>query len=205
MNRRQTWWRVLIILVATLIVLVILRHPILRALGNYLIDESPVENCQAVFVLGGNSYDRGLEALSIYQKGLADRIVCTGGNIPLVLAAIDTVMYEADVTGNMLLKRGVPENRIDRLTSSTSTLEESDEILSFCLENNLDTIMVVSSKFHLKRVRLVFEDKFDEERIHICFHGAPSSYYAEGDWWNSEGGMIMVNNEYMKLLYYWLK
>jgi len=34
---------------------------------------------------------------------------------------------------------------------------------------------------------------------------APSSEYDVNAWWNSEQGLLMVNNEYVKTLYYLLK
>lgn len=187
------------------IVLFLFKTPILKSAGNFLIQEDNETFAPVTFVLGGNSFDRGMKALDIYNKKLTDKIVCSGGNIPSVLEAIDTVLYEAEITKALLVKNQVPTLLIHTLTTSTSTLEESNEILSYCLNNNIKTATIISSKFHLRRVRNVFEDKFDSKGIKLNFVGASSSNYDEAQWWKSEEGMIMVNNEYMKLVYYLVK
>ena len=48
-----------------------------------------------------------------------------------------------------------------------------------------------------------FKD-FDVHEIEVLLSGCSHSFYDENFWWESEEGMIMVNNEYMKLLYYYL-
>lgn len=183
----------------------IYRTSILKGIGQYLINEDPEKHASYSFVLGGNSYDRGMEALDIFNRKLTENIVCTGGNIPTVLAAIDTSLYEAEITTTLLYKNGVPSEKLTALTNSTSTLEEAEEILNYCKINNIDTAHIITSKFHLHRVRNVFEDKFEEANTQLIYLGAPSSSYNEEQWWKSEQGMIMVNNEYMKLVYYFFK
>lgn len=167
--------------------------------------EDETASVEAVFVLGGSSYDRGLEAVEVMNQGFTSQAVCTGGNVPSILAAIDTVMYEADCTKQFMQSRGIPAERIAALTTSTSTKEESEEILAYCKSHGLSSIMVISSRLHLRRVRWVFEEMFAKEGITVNFHGAPSQQFDEALWWKSEGGLIMVNNEYVKLFYYALK
>ncbi|MFM7234971.1 MAG: hypothetical protein ACKOZM_10295, partial [Flavobacteriales bacterium] len=62
-----------------------------------------------------------------------------------------------------------------------------------------------SSAFHLRRVRMVFEDKFFDAGITVHFLGAAPIEYNELNWWNNEEGLIMTNNELVKLLYYMVK
>jgi hypothetical protein len=51
----------------------------------------------------------------------------------------------------------------------------------------------------------VFEDKFKEAGIKVNFHGATSAEYDPTNWWKNEEGLIMTNNELVKLLYYFIK
>jgi hypothetical protein len=39
----------------------------------------------------------------------------------------------------------------------------------------------------------------------VLLHGAPASSFQESSWWTSEEGLIMLNNEYVKLAYYHIK
>ena len=52
---------------------------------------------------------------------------------------------------------------------------------------------------------MVFEDKFDDAGIKINFHGAAPLDYSQDNWWKNEEGMIMTNNELVKILYYAIK
>ncbi|MGC6532864.1 MAG: YdcF family protein [Flavobacteriales bacterium] len=201
-RRRRTELVVLVLLVLA----VIYRERLLKGTGSFLMATDATAQVDAVFVLGGSSYERGLEAVVMMDSGyVSGPVVCTGGNVPSILAALDTAMFEADCTKQFLENEGLPAERVVALTGSTSTQEESDEILAYCKQLGLSNIMVISSNLHMRRVRWVFEDKFNDAGIAVNFHGAPSQQWEDELWWKSEGGLIMVNNEYVKLFYYAVK
>lgn len=193
------------VVLSLLILCAVFHKQILGGLGNFLMVEDEKQHSDALVVLGGNSYERGLEALNLFHEGWSDAIICTGGNVPTVLAAIDTIIFEAEITKSMLVKKGISENKVEALTESTSTKEESAEILAYCKAHQLKKITVISSKLHMRRVRMVFEEAFKDQEIEVVYRGAPSQAYDEGVWWKSEAGLIMVNNEYVKYLYYLIK
>jgi uncharacterized SAM-binding protein YcdF (DUF218 family) len=141
----------------------------------------------------------------LIEEGWNQKVICTGGNVPTVLAAIDTVIYEAEITKDLLTRKGINKDAVVALTGSTSTKEESEEILAYCKINALKKITVISSRLHMRRVRMVFEKAFQNQGIQIIYRGAPSQNYDENNWWKSEAGLIMVNNEYVKYLYYLIK
>ena len=205
--RSKRRWRRVGLVIATLIVLaVLLRAHLFRGAGIFLMATDGTAQVEALFVLGGSSYERGLEAVLMVDSGyVSGPVVCTGGNVPSILAALDTAMFEADCTKQFLENQGLPAERVVALTGSTSTQEESDEILAYCKAQSLTNIMVISSNLHMRRVRWVFEDKFNDAGIAVNFHGAPSQQWEDELWWKSEGGLIMVNNEYVKLFYYAVK
>lgn len=193
------------VILALLIVLFLLRVPILRGLGNFLVADDPLVHSDAIVVLGGNSYERGATAVRLWEEGKTDHILCTGGNVPVNFLAIDTMIYEAHVTASMLAKRGVPAQHITALTGSTSTKEESEEVSQWCRDRNIDTLTVISSAMHLRRVRMVFEEAFETSEVNVRFYPAKPKSYTVDAWWKSEEGLIMVNNEYVKYVYYLLK
>ena len=202
---KRKWVRRSAVAVLLLIVLFALRVPLLRGVGHFLISEDPVSAVDVVFVLGGNSLDRGSEAARLWHDQVSQRVVCSGGNRPSVLEAIGIPMYEHEITRQLLINKGVDSTSVDVLTTATSTREEAAEIEQYCREHGVQSAMIVSSKFHLRRVRGVFEEAFEDSDTQLQFHGAPSTDYDEELWWQSEAGLIMVNNEYVKLFYYWLK
>ncbi len=187
------------------IVLFLLRTPLLRGAGDFLVADDPVKHSDALVVLGGNSYERGAAAVKLWEAGMTNHVICTGGNVPVNFLAIDTMIYEAHVTESMLIKRGVPAEHITALTGSTSTKEESEEVSAWCRKRSIDTLTVISSAMHLRRVRMVFEEAFAESGVNVRFYPAAPKSYTTDAWWKSEEGLIMVNNEYVKYFYYLLK
>ncbi len=181
------------------------RTAFLIGLGNHLITEDPVTRVDAVFVLGGSVKDRGVEAARIYEQGLSDRFVFTGAPVPSALEALGIDSTEAECTRNSAVVAGMPMEVTTTLNKGTSTFEEAEALLEFAIAEQLDTVMVISSRFHLRRIGFVFRKRFHKAGITVLLHGAPSSLFDEQSWWTSEEGLIMLNNEYVKLAYYRLK
>ncbi len=184
-----------------LIILSLCRYPILRGIGNYLIVEDKLEKVDAIYVLGGASEERSLEASTLLKKGFSKKIICTGGHIDKSLLLVDTVLTEAEITGAFLKQKGIPKKSIFYIKKGTSTREEAKLILNDSKKHK--KIIILSSKFHLRRVRRVFTQAFENSSTKLIFRGASSTEYNEQEWWKYERGLLMVNNEYVKLLYYW--
>ena len=201
-------WRMLF----TLGVLVLIFHVyILQSFGNFLIniDKMP-DKVDAIFVLGGNTYDRSNHAAELYFEGLSKNIVTLGANESIVIKTIypDTLerrVRHSDcfISRDQLLLQGVPQGNIRTLDVGTSTQEEANAILNYCKQNGYEKIVVVSGKFHTRRMSYSFKD-FEEHEIEVLLSGSAHSFYDEKFWWKSEEGLIMVNNEYMKLIYYYI-
>jgi uncharacterized SAM-binding protein YcdF (DUF218 family) len=188
-----------------LLMLLLLHRPILRGMGDYLIVQDTLAPVEAIFVLSGNPFDRGAEAAKIFHGGWGNQIVCLGGetNPALTLYGIRDLTYES--TYRVLQRDGVPASAIDSLPEGTSTFEEFVAIQRYCKARNLHRIMVVSSLFHTRRIDTFFRLRLHLEGIEMVLRGAHESEMEEDAWWQGEPGLLFVNNEYIKLLYYWLK
>lgn len=201
----KRWVKVLTIFFGFFFVLYLFRNTILHKMGTYLVAEDPLEQTDMCFVLGGLSYERGLEAYHVYQQFPQQKFATTGANYPTQLMALDTVIMEANLTRHMMLGKGIPAENVTPLLMGTSTMEESEGILKFCQENHFTRITILSSAFHLRRVKNVFEEKFADAGIEVRYHGSTSSDFSPENWWKDEEGLITTNNEYIKLLYYAIK
>ncbi|GIV34915.1 MAG: hypothetical protein KatS3mg031_2450 [Chitinophagales bacterium] len=182
-----------------------IRYPILRAAGNYLICEDPLEHAPALFILSGDPWDRGNEAIRLYKSGYAEKIICTGENVPTLFKIAGIDYAESELTWMHLLASGVAAEDAELLCLGTSTREEAEHILHYCREHNVKKAIIVSSLFHTRRMRNTFRKVFQNTGIHLIIRGAPSSVYDENRWWEKEEGLIFVNNEYIKIIYYRLK
>lgn len=199
--------RTLLILAALGLLVFLLRGPLMRGIGRWLIKEDNLQQVDATFVLSGAAEERCTLAADLYQRGFTPLIIPTGEGINPTLEAMDMPIMDAEVGRQALLRMGVDSSAIRVLKRGTSTFEESEEILGYSLREEFRRIMIISSKFHTRRIQGVFKDKYHEEGIEVVVRGAnplPDTYEID-QWWQSESGLIFVNNEYMKLLYYALK
>ncbi len=203
--RMPTWAWVLGALVALAVIGVAKRNTLLRAMGDFLITEQPATHVDEVFVLGGAIVDRGIEAAKVYERGISNKFVFTGAPIPTAIEGLGIDSTEAACTRHEAVRYGLPLANTVVLNKGTSTFEEAEALLAQAQADGADTVMIISSMFHLRRVGFVFRKRFAGSGITVLLHGAPSQTFDERQWWTSEEGLIMVNNEYVKLLYYRLK
>ena len=197
------------LLVATLLTLIftgafIFRENFLRGTGDFLIKENKPKKADVIFVLGGDSYDRGNKAIELFKQGYSQKIICLGENVPTIFKALGISYSESEVT-KINIQKQIADSQILVLKKGTSTMEESQAIIKYCIENKINSAIIITSKFHTRRVRNVLKTWFDENKIQLFIVGAPSSLYPENEWWKSEDGLITVNNEYVKLVYYFFK
>lgn len=207
-SRRKIIKRGLICLGGMLVILgalFVFRYPIMRGAGNFLIKEDLVTDCQVMFVLSGNSWDRGREAAKLVQEGAADQVLCTGEEVNSALKTMGIHLNNADLTRKIMIDHGADSTQVGTLPIGTSTWEEYEAILAYCQQEGVTRAMVVSSKFHTRRIQRVFRDGFEEAGIELVVRGAPESGFDESEWWKQESGLIFLNNEYVKLLYYAVK
>lgn len=198
---RKGFFFLLILLIAWLA-----REPLLKGAGHFLISENlPESPSDVLVILGGNSYERGQAALRLDSLYNYAEIWCSGGNIPTAFLALDTLVTESELTARFLSEAGLRSERLNVLNGSTSTWEEAQAIRKRCDSLQIPSITVLSSAFHTRRVDKVFKKAFAGSETGVYTAAAPPLTYDLDAWWKSESGLIMVNNEYMKTLYYLIK
>jgi uncharacterized SAM-binding protein YcdF (DUF218 family) len=202
---RSRWVRWPVFALALLVMLYLFHRPLLRGLGSWLWCETPLAHADVACVLGGGARERGRAAGALYVQGVADRFICTGVQVPGDVEVLGLAFTESDMTGHQVVRNGVPVDRVTSLRQGTSTQEEADALLPVLKASGADTVIIVSHRFHLRRIRGVFTERYRKSGITVLLHGAPSDVFDEAAWWRSESGMIMVFNEYAKLLYYAVK
>lgn len=155
-----------------------LEHEFLKEGRVPIVESFP--HADAIVLLGGsidvntnlNSYgemsssaDRIWQAARLWKAGKASIIIATssGGK---------------DGTGDLLHDLGIPDEKIVFLEKSRNTEEEAKEVqkwvqkMSGCLKPRKSTILLVTSAWHMKRARLMFE-KYAPDVGVIC---APADF-----------------------------
>ncbi|WNJ18836.1 YdcF family protein [Pontibacter sp. G13] len=202
LKRLLRWFLALAILG---VLLFALRVPIMKGIGGVLISEDTPQPVDAIFVLSGLSLERAPLAAEYWREGLSERIVAVGSNVNPALAGIGNPIPDAQLSAKILLDLGVDTTDVFILEQGSSTWEESEAILGYANREDLHKVMIISSKFHTRRIRSVFFQKFKSDGIDVVVVGADPLDYDIDRWWEFETSLIFVNNEYIKMLYYWIK
>ena len=185
---------------------IVFRTSVLRGVGGFLIEEDQLVQSDAIFVLGGNIFDRSTHGVYLYQQHYADTIIPLGEVVEKILLTTNDKKPDAVLSQYYMINElNTPSSAVKPIIKGTSTKEEAEAILEYAVANEYKRIIVVSDKFHLKRISYTFKELFKEKGIEVLLSGAPNSSYREDFWWKYESGLIMVNNEYVKLMYYFLR
>jgi uncharacterized SAM-binding protein YcdF (DUF218 family) len=90
-------------------------------------------------------------AVALYRRGLAPRILTTGG------AGGDPVFTEGGVGRSYLMSRGVPGEAIIAETESESTVHSTALAAEIMRRMGLSSVIVVSDGYHIYRVKRMLE------------------------------------------------
>lgn len=188
-----------------LLSLILCRTLILQGIGSYLVSTNPIKPCQAIFVLGGGARDRGTRAAELWKQGNASRVFCLGKPNLKEWEMMGFKPKELNLTRPYVVEGGVPDSLVKNITEGTSTHEERELILAMARKHKYNCVIVVSSEMHTRRIRNNFQKRFDQAGVELILVGAKDTGYSPQNWWQREDGLLFVNNEYIKLIYYFLK
>src|SRR5205823_2136678 len=111
------------VLLGLILLLVVVREPLLAAVGGFLVVESPLQPAAAIVVLGGGLPFRELEAAALYESGWAEQVLLIPGaphEADRALQAIGVMVpAEWEVRRETLLRSGVPASAV-HVTAGTA-------------------------------------------------------------------------------------
>lgn len=167
--------------IALLLILGIVSLQVVRV-SNEIQQESLIDEAQpadAIMVLGAAEY-RGrpspvLEArlnhaLILYLKGLAPRVITTGG------AGGDPVFTEGSVGRAYLTAHGVPPEAVVVEREGESTAQSVAAVVEIMRRMNLKSAIVVSDGYHIFRVKKMLESSG------LKVYGSPRPSIPPGEW-----------------------
>ena len=185
--------------------LALLHGPLLRAAGNWLCIRTPLpRKADLIYVYAGGEFERTPHAAALFHKGIAPRVMTAGELKTDKLRALGLRYTDADVNARVLMKHGVPENRIIRVNTGASTWDETRILHDYMKQRRLHSAILVTSNFHTRRVRMTACVVFRGENVRLYYEPAPRPITNLGNWWKTEEDLITVNNEYLKLLFYFM-
>ncbi len=180
------------------------RHWLLTELGKFLDAGDVPERADAIVVLSGSIPDRILEAVDLYQAGLAPRLVLTREGRPPgfeALRAKGVALPERhEENRRIAVELGVPADVIEVLERrATSTLGEARELISYLRARRYRTVLLVTSRTHGRRARSIFRS-LARGQPRILVIASRYDPFEPGTWWHYRALARRVVTEYGKLL-----
>ena len=175
-----------------LVGLFLIHKPVLLTIGNFLVVEDKLKPADLIHILGGG-FDRLDYGLQLYEQGYGQRIFITGGD--------DAIAYRAYALAN-----GAEAEHILPIESwAINTFQEALELQQFLdRESSVQSVIVVSSPYHMRRAQWTFQDVLGEQ-VDLQFSPVPFEMARhQQQWWADASSRQIVVGEYFKLLIYHL-
>ncbi|MGE0864221.1 MAG: YdcF family protein [Vicinamibacterales bacterium] len=190
---------------ALLLILVAVAAP---RLGGWLVVEDPLQKADAIFVLGGTMYERPLEAVDLYHEGWAPRMllmrqIADEGEAELRRRGI-VFQREIDQQVEVLTRLGVPLSAIETLPEQNSTRDEADALRAVVVANHWTRVIVVTSKQHTRRARLVMKRRLADTNAQAILRASRYDKSDVDQWWRNRSTVRFTLFETQRLIAYWL-
>jgi uncharacterized SAM-binding protein YcdF (DUF218 family) len=176
-------------------------------IGRFFTREDPLQNADAIAVLAGTRMNRPLEAADLYQQGLAPRIVLTRALPEQSFATLAskgiTLPADADTARAVLQMLGVPHDALivpDRIHDNTA--QEGQTLRQLAMANGWHRLIIVTSRYHLRRARFAVRRELRGTGIEVMMHGSRYDDTNPDRWWTSRADWRWVLTEGPKLVAY---
>jgi uncharacterized SAM-binding protein YcdF (DUF218 family) len=175
--------------------------------GAFLAREDPLAPADAIFVFAGTLAERPLEAVDLYEEGRAPLMVITRAQeedaVERVRGRGIALPSTFDIIARMLVDLGVPERAIlapHRVHDNTA--EEAQTLSELAATHRWRRVIVVSSKYHLRRVSLASRRALGNRPVEIVVRGSRYDPSVPERWWTRRRDIRTVASEVPKLIAY---
>ncbi len=201
---RRRWLRpfFLLVLVAGLILLTASRWapPLLT---RYALDfrvNNP-EKSDAICILLGDFRVRPLRAAELYHRGFANQILIVDFPEDMLYGSLESQLAQV-----MTMRAGVPHEKLVLIRGKvTSTEEEARFYLKYAQEHQLKSLLIVTSSFHTRRSRWIFQKVFAGSNIRLSYAAARQPFIDESNWFKTDEGLVTYFSETLKTIYYYFR
>ena len=191
-----------VFLVSGIIVVVgfLFSEPLLNGASRALVYKDPLVKTEAIVILSGGSGNRVEAATRLYNAGFGEKLFFSGFKI-----------YPGTYTSGLMkkyaLKLGVPEDKIIASIpdAEVSTRGESEANLKLLNKNHIKKFILVTSAYHTRRSKLMYEKAISILGYDIEFlvYPAPDPFVPIQGWWKIRTGQKGIFFEYLKSIAYY--
>lgn len=179
----------------------LLRKQLLTLVGNYLFVKDELYPADVIHVIAGDDY-RTEYAIELFKQGYGKYIFFTGGWCRF------HGYYHGEHGQELALSEGIPVEAIAfDDTPVTSTYEESSLLKKWIEQNPLEikSVIVVSDPFHMRRVKWTDSHLMGKTTSLLMAPVPFEQTEYKNQWWDDIPSMYYVRDEYIKLMYYFLR
>lgn len=150
-----------------------------------------------VAISGGDTAARADEAIRLYKNGWAEKLIFSGA------AQDKSGPSNAEVMKTAALTAGVPPNAIIIETEGETTRQNAEKTQNIFEENQISTVILVTSAYHQRRAGLEFE-KNSAGMVNVRNHPVPQDNQWSGLWWLTPVGWYLAVSETIKVLLFYV-
>lgn len=181
------------------------RVPCLTALGRWWSANEPVSPVDVLVVLSGDPEYRPAAAAKLFLDRTCPLVLLTHTE-PSWQARKGFVPDTSELYMSLLLAHGIPAAAVQWLgTNATSTYDEASAFRQWAATNNIRSALVLTHAVHARRTAWVFRRQLRGTKLRVSVVGIETPAISATNWWQSEHGLLMMQNEWVKYLYYRMK
>ena len=189
--------------ILVIIVLVVITYNFwLTALAKWLIVEDHVIPVDLIVVSTG-SRERIHYAIQLWEQKVAPKILVLSPNWQV----IGTQKRIGEFIVEHMITRGIPRDSIFLDYRPDSTYEDAVYSREWALKLGVTSLIVLEDPFGMRRLRWTFRKVLADTDIQLYYVSVPPelSELTVERWWTRETELLYVFEEYVKLIFYWIK
>jgi uncharacterized SAM-binding protein YcdF (DUF218 family) len=179
-------------------VLYLARRPILRFTAESWIIEDALDKADALIILGDDNFyaDRATRGAQLFREGKALVVVASGRRLRPNAGIAELMEHD-------LVERGVPRDKIVRFAhDADSTLEQARALARLVKEKKWRSVMVVTSNFHTRRARYIFQHVFPQG-MEVRIASARDGDFDPEHWWEKRKSIKELTSEFAGMVVTW--
>lgn len=157
-------------------------------------------HADAIVVLGGNSGVRVNRAVDMYSAGVSDNLVLSIGTQCSAKIADDSLGAFA-----VLRERRIAEKSVTLQTESCNTWVEARDTAKLMQARGWRYVVVVTDPPHLRRTDFSFKHALADTGLMYSLVATEPDWWSSAPWWRNDIARRFVQNELVKLPYYWMR
>lgn len=163
--------------------------------GRLLVYDEPPRHADVIVVLAGDRGARTAQGAALYHAGWAPQLIVSGGPT-YHTTTIAALMRDHAV------ELGVPADAVIIEDQADSTYGNAVFTQQLMEEHGYTTALVLSSNYHMRRVKYTFEREFRESGIELTYCAATDPNFDPARWWTNNKSVMYTFTEYVKFIGY---